>query len=99
MTSPTGCNYSGRVGSGRGTWDTHRDTTRCPTRSPPGSPTGTNTPPTTGIPKSCTVCGAELLNPHELTGLCRECKLVLRNERLAAETASNHRKETQPNAR
>jgi hypothetical protein len=43
----------------------------------------------TGIPTHCTVCGAELLNPHELTGLCRECKLMLRDERLAAETASN----------
>lgn len=36
-----------------------------------------------GIPTSCTLCGARLLNPHELSGVCRECKLVLRNERLA----------------
>jgi hypothetical protein len=34
----------------------------------------------TGIPTHCTICGAELLNPHEITGLCQECKLVLRNE-------------------
>jgi hypothetical protein len=26
------------------------------------------------------VCGAELLNRHELTGLCNECKLLLRND-------------------
>lgn len=36
-----------------------------------------------GIPKHCNICGAELLNPRGLTGLCLECKLVLRNERLA----------------
>lgn len=35
-----------------------------------------------GIPTACTLCGARLLNPHELSGVCRECKLVLRNERL-----------------
>jgi hypothetical protein len=35
-----------------------------------------------GIPTECTVCSAELLNPHEITGLCLECKLVLRNERM-----------------
>lgn len=39
----------------------------------------------TGIPANCTVCGVRLLNPHELTGLCRECKLIRRNERLSAE--------------
>jgi hypothetical protein len=41
-----------------------------------------------GIPKHCTICGAELLNPHQLDGLCRECKLVPRNERLVADAAS-----------
>jgi hypothetical protein len=45
-----------------------------------------------GTQKHCNICGAELLNPRGLTGLCLECKLVLRNERLAAETASNHKK-------
>jgi hypothetical protein len=35
------------------------------------------------IPTECQVCGVKLLNPHEITGLCRECKLVLRNERLS----------------
>jgi hypothetical protein len=40
-----------------------------------------------GIPTECTVCGAELLNPHELTGLCLEDKLIQRNERLAAAEA------------
>jgi len=34
-----------------------------------------------GIPKHCTQCGTRLLNPHELTGLCLECKLIARNER------------------
>lgn len=34
-----------------------------------------------GIPKHCTVCGVRLLNPHELTGLCREDKLILRTMR------------------
>jgi hypothetical protein len=38
-----------------------------------------------GIPTQCTVCGAPLRNPHELTGLCLECKLIQRNERLADE--------------
>ncbi|POX86873.1 hypothetical protein C3477_13255 [Mycobacterium kansasii] len=36
----------------------------------------------TGIPTSCAICNAALLNPHEITGLCQECKLVLRNERM-----------------
>jgi hypothetical protein len=40
-----------------------------------------------GIPTECTVCGAELLNPHELTGICREDKMIQRNERLAAAEA------------
>jgi hypothetical protein len=35
-----------------------------------------------GIPKHCTVCGVGLLNPHQLTGLCLEDKLIARNERL-----------------
>jgi hypothetical protein len=39
----------------------------------------------TGIPTRCTVCGAPLLNPHELTGLCLEDKLIQRNEHMAAE--------------
>lgn len=43
-----------------------------------------------GIPTACTLCGAQLLNPHELTGLCRECKLVLRNERLSQTEASGN---------
>lgn len=34
-----------------------------------------------GIPTRCVICDAELLNAHEITGLCRECKLVLRNVR------------------
>jgi hypothetical protein len=42
------------------------------------------------IPWNCSVCRAELLNPHELTGLCLECKLVLRNERLAARSSEFH---------
>ena len=37
-----------------------------------------------GIPTQCVICDAPLRNPHELTGLCRECKLVARNERLGA---------------
>jgi hypothetical protein len=35
------------------------------------------------IPTVCVICDAPLLNPHEITGLCRECKLILRNERLS----------------
>jgi hypothetical protein len=33
-----------------------------------------------GIPTLCIVCDAQLVNEHELTGLCSECKLVIRNE-------------------
>jgi len=29
------------------------------------------------------VCDTDLLNPHELSGLCLECKLILRNERMS----------------
>jgi hypothetical protein len=39
------------------------------------------------IPTECTICSAELLNAHELTGLCLECKLIARNERLTDATA------------
>jgi hypothetical protein len=43
---------------------------------------GYRPPSPDGIPTECTVCGVKLLNPHEITGLCRECKLILRNERI-----------------
>jgi hypothetical protein len=35
------------------------------------------------IPTRCSICATPLLNPHELTGVCLECKLVLRNERMS----------------
>jgi hypothetical protein len=41
---------------------------------------------TAGIPTHCTECGAELLNAHELTGLCHECKLAARNDRAVGES-------------
>jgi hypothetical protein len=41
------------------------------------------TAPRLHIPTRCVVCDSELLNPHELSGLCRECKLILRNTRLS----------------
>ncbi len=51
----------------------------------------TGMPPPRGyLPTHCTVCGAPLLNPHELTGLCLEDKLIRRNERLAAAAAEVH---------
>lgn len=43
----------------------------------------------TGIPTECVICNAELLNPHEITGLCRECKLVLRNMRMSGQSQSH----------
>ena len=49
----------------------------------------------TGIPTECTICGAELLNPHEITGVCRECKLILRNERMTSQ-AQQPERITQP---
>jgi hypothetical protein len=33
----------------------------------------------------CEVCSA-VLNPHNITGLCAECKLVARNERLSGKS-------------
>lgn len=36
-----------------------------------------------GIPTACTTCGAEL-HAHNVTGYCRECKLIARNQRLSA---------------
>ena len=44
---------------------------------------------TEGILAECKICGTELLNPHEITGLCRECKLVLRNERMSTAVNSS----------
>jgi hypothetical protein len=37
------------------------------------------------IPNRCTMCDAELLNPHQLDGICRECKFIARNERMTNE--------------
>lgn len=48
------------------------------------------THPPTGIAKFCVDCGAELLNPHEITGLCLECKLIGRIRLAADRAASNH---------
>lgn len=36
------------------------------------------------LPTECEVCGTPLLNPHALIPLCAECRLVARNERMAA---------------
>ena len=33
------------------------------------------------IPDRCTICGEPLLNPHEITGLCQEHKVLTRNRR------------------
>jgi hypothetical protein len=35
-----------------------------------------------GIATECTQCGASL-EPHNLTGLCAQCKLIARNRRLS----------------
>jgi hypothetical protein len=40
----------------------------------------------TGIPTRCKQCGAEL-DPHNITGLCHECKLIARNARLSGRPA------------
>jgi hypothetical protein len=39
-----------------------------------------------GIATECTQCGAPL-QPHNLTGLCAECKLIARNRRLSGRPA------------
>ena len=35
-----------------------------------------------GIPTQCDICSAKL-GPHNLTGLCAECKLITRNKRMS----------------
>jgi hypothetical protein len=45
-------------------------------------------PPRGYLPTACTICGAPLLNPHELTGLCLEDKVIARYERWSAEQAA-----------
>lgn len=40
----------------------------------------------TGVPTTCQVCDAPLA-PRNITGLCAECKLVARNERLSGQPA------------
>jgi hypothetical protein len=40
-----------------------------------------------GIPIHCTECAAPL-HAHNLTGLCAECKLIARNERLSGKAAN-----------
>jgi hypothetical protein len=47
--------------------------------------TADNRPPV-GISTTCARCGAGL-QPHNLTGLCSECKLVTRNQRLTGKPA------------
>lgn len=44
---------------------------------------------TAGIPTECTICDAPL-HAHNLTGVCAECKLVLRNGRLTNTTAERN---------
>jgi hypothetical protein len=38
-----------------------------------------------GIPTECAGCGAEL-QPHNITALCAECKLIARNARMSGKT-------------
>ena len=40
-----------------------------------------------GLPTACRSCGAEL-HAHNVTGYCRECKLIARNERISANHVS-----------
>lgn len=44
----------------------------------------TSPPPRGYLPTHCAGCGAKLLNPHALQPICQECRLIERNERLAA---------------